>query len=134
MLNLNLKIRGFDFGNHFCEWMFNNNYDKHPYFQYNPELYPTKEQQINFLSAYLNQFKETIEEKRKSSRYDTIEEESDNEENNKENKSYLRSKNLDLEHLLIEANYFALASHVFWTFWSICQASVCKIKFEYLVN
>ena len=132
------NYRGFDLGNHFCEWMFNNNYDQHPYFQYNYEFYPSREQQLNFVQAYIKQFKKSIQ----MSRNNSLDEENDSSNNNNDsnnngissnkNNVYFESKNLDEEHLIKEANYFALASHLFWANWAICQASVCKIQFEYL--
>ena len=114
--------RGFDFGNVFCEWMFNNNYENYPYFEYNYELYPNREQQLNFLSAYIESF-------RKETRVQTQTNPSNTDIDTNNNDDDCRN---DLEHLLKEANYFALLSHLFWAFWSTCQASACKIKFEYL--
>jgi choline/ethanolamine kinase len=118
--------------------MFNNNYDKHPYFQYNFELYPSREQQLNFLNAYIEQYKKSIRSQ--------LQENADgggggsgdgqvdltDKENIKETR--LNVKNLNIEHMIVEANYFALCSHLFWANWAVCQAAVCKIKFEYLVS
>jgi choline/ethanolamine kinase len=117
--------------------MMNNNYEHHPYFQYDYDLFPNREQQLNFIRAYIKQFRRTIQ-----ARYaqrvgeisgDTVNyDESVEVELNSMAKAYLDSKNLDEEHLIKEANYFALASNFFWIQWSILQASACKIKFEYL--
>ncbi len=38
------------------------------------------------------------------------------------------------EHVLLEANAFALASHYLWVLWSIVQAQMSDIKFGYLVR
>lgn len=116
-----LSTRGFDLGNHFCEWMMNNNYDKHPYFQYNYELYPNREQQLNFIRAYIQQFKSSM-------RVQDLDETTTSEDD------VSQRVFLNEEHLIKEANYFALASHIFWANWSIYQAASCKIKFEYLVS
>jgi len=35
--------------------------------------------------------------------------------------------------IMKEANYFALASHFFWTLWSINMATSTTIKFGYMV-
>lgn len=118
--------------------MFNNNYENYPYFQYNYELYPNREQQINFLSAYVKQFKEETE---KMSKNDILidetnqeNENADTDNNNNEGNPLSRydERYLDMEQLIKEANHFALASHLFWIFWAICQANVCKIRFDYL--
>ncbi|CAF0715411.1 unnamed protein product [Brachionus calyciflorus] len=120
------NYRGFDLGNHFCEWMFNNNYENHPYFQYHYEYYPNREQQINFITSYIEEYKKAKVSKNGTNNAEDIE----IDENDKENKK--DSNKLDIEQLISEANHFALMSHIFWIFWSICQASVCKIQFEYL--
>ncbi|XP_045342075.1 choline kinase alpha isoform X12 [Leopardus geoffroyi] len=39
------NYRGFDIGNHFCEWMYDYNYEKYPFFRANILKYPTKRQQ-----------------------------------------------------------------------------------------
>jgi choline/ethanolamine kinase len=103
------NYRGFDIGNYFCEWMMNNNYDTYPYFKCKPELYPTKEQQLNFIRSYLNEYKKI---------------------NTHLNRN--RSDLFNEDKLLKEANYFALASHFFWSIWSIVQAATTKIQFSYL--
>lgn len=40
------NYRGFDIGNHFCEWMYDYNYEKYPFFRANILKYPTKKQQV----------------------------------------------------------------------------------------
>ena len=101
--------------------MFNNNYEHPPYFQVKPELYPNRDQQLLFIRAYLKKFKELNEKKRIELNCD-------------EEKSQQDSITYDEEHLLVEANYFALASHLFWAMWAVCQASSSKIQFGYLVS
>ncbi|XP_032496101.1 choline kinase alpha isoform X2 [Phocoena sinus] len=39
------NYRGFDIGNHFCEWMYDYNYEKYPFFRANILKYPTRKQQ-----------------------------------------------------------------------------------------
>lgn len=127
--------------------MFNNNYDKYPYFQYNYEFYPNREQQLNFLNAYVEHYKEMMREQHQIKFEAELDENkidvdrSGDEGSNATDKENIKhvslthaSKNLNIEHLIIEANYFALASHIFWANWAVSQAAVCKIKFEYLVN
>lgn len=128
------NYRGFDFGNHFCEWMFNNNYKEYPFFQYDYSLYPSREQQIHFAKAYMKGLKEEKEKLRRkaqhnlSVRIENLEIDKNNNKNEHDSEENIE----DLEQLLKEANYFALSSHLFWIFWAMCQASTCKIKFEYL--
>lgn len=38
--------RGFDLGNHFCEWMYDYNCDEFPFFKVNAQAYPSKAQQV----------------------------------------------------------------------------------------
>lgn len=92
--------------------MFNNNYENAPYFQVKPELYPNREQQLLFIRAYLKKSKELNEKKR--NQRDDDNDDDDLELNSDEYHSQLNSIAYDEEHLLIEANYFALASHLFW--------------------
>ena len=39
--------RGFDIGNHFCEWMYDYNCEEFPFFKVNPQAYPSKAQQVS---------------------------------------------------------------------------------------
>lgn len=51
-LCLSLFFRGFDIGNHFCEWMYDYNYEKYPFFRANILKYPTRKQQVGDLRLY----------------------------------------------------------------------------------
>uniref|UniRef100_A0A8C8WSX1 Ethanolamine kinase n=1 Tax=Panthera leo TaxID=9689 RepID=A0A8C8WSX1_PANLE len=101
------NYRGFDIGNHFCEWVYDYTHDEWPFYKAQPADYPTRGQQLHFIRHYLAEVKkgETIsqEEQRKLE-----------------------------EDLLVEANRYALASHFFWGLWSILQASMSTIEFGYL--
>nr|XP_045373884.1 choline kinase alpha isoform X1 [Camelus bactrianus] len=55
------NYRGFDVGNHFCEWMYDYNYEKYPFFRANILKYPTKKQQLHFISSYLAAFQNEFE-------------------------------------------------------------------------
>ena len=87
-----------------------NNYDQFPFFKYNPQLYPNREQQLNFIRSYIKEYIEI----------------------NKQ--AEIDYKLLDVEKILIEANFYSLASNFFWSIWAICQASATKIQFSYLVS
>uniref|UniRef100_H3DKR0 Ethanolamine kinase n=1 Tax=Tetraodon nigroviridis TaxID=99883 RepID=H3DKR0_TETNG len=101
------NYRGFDFGNHFCEWMYDYTYDQWPFYKASPENYPSRQQQLHFIRAYL------AEQRRQSC-----------------------GGNLDQarmeEDMIIEANRYALASHFLWGLWSIIQAKISKIEFGYM--
>ncbi|KAL7995365.1 putative protein kinase-like domain superfamily [Plasmopara halstedii] len=95
--------RGYDLGNHFCEWA----YDYHK--TVNAHLgdfskYPTQEQQRSFCRAYLAG---------KDGNEDDVSDE-------------------EIERLRHEANTFSLASHLFWAIWGYIQASQSTIDFDFL--
>ncbi|XP_030307125.1 choline kinase alpha isoform X2 [Calypte anna] len=102
------NYRGFDIGNHFCEWMYDYTYEKYPFFKASFLKYPSKKQQLHFISSYLSAFHDG---------FGSL---------SNEEKSKLE------EEVLIEVNRFALASHFFWGLWSIIQAKISSIEFGYL--
>ncbi|XP_077452092.1 choline kinase alpha isoform X3 [Stigmatopora argus] len=102
------NYRGFDIGNHFCEWMYDYNCDEFPFFKVNTKGYPSKAQQLYFLENYL---------RASDPEFDTLSQEDQ------------RKMKKDL---YMEVNRFSLASHFFWGLWSIIQARLSTIKFGYL--
>ncbi|XP_055126408.2 choline kinase alpha isoform X8 [Symphalangus syndactylus] len=102
------NYRGFDIGNHFCEWIYDYSYEKYPFFRANIRKYPTKKQQLHFISSYLPAF-----------------------QNDFENLS-TEEKSIIEEEMLLEVNRFALASHFLWGLWSIVQAKISSIEFGYM--
>ncbi|XP_072495457.1 choline kinase alpha [Notamacropus eugenii] len=102
------NYRGFDIGNHFCEWMYDYTYEKYPFFRADTLKYPTKKQQLHFISNYLAAF-----------------------QNGFENLSNEEKSRME-EEMLVEINRFALASHFFWGLWSIVQAKISSIEFGYM--
>ncbi|KAM8812488.1 choline kinase alpha isoform 3-T3 [Rhynchonycteris naso] len=102
------NYRGFDIGNHFCEWMYDYSYEKYPFFRANIQKFPTKKQQLHFISSYLAAFPNEFE--------------------NLSNEEKFIMK----EEMLVEINRFALASHFFWGLWSIIQAKISSIEFGYM--
>ncbi|XP_078457540.1 choline kinase alpha-like isoform X1 [Lampetra fluviatilis] len=99
------NYRGFDIGNHFCEWMFDYSQSSWPFFKTNVENYPSREQQLLFIRQYLAACGDD-----------------DDIDLNKE------------EAMLVEVNRFALASHFFWGLWAIIQAKISTIEFGYLTT
>nr|XP_019960726.1 PREDICTED: choline kinase alpha-like isoform X1 [Paralichthys olivaceus] len=102
------NYRGFDIGNHFCEWMYDYTCDEFPYFRVNAQAYPSKAQQLHFIENYLR------------------ESDSGFEQLSEDEQTKLK------EELYVEVNRFSLASHFFWGLWSIIQARLSTIKFGYL--
>ncbi|XP_076412726.1 choline/ethanolamine kinase isoform X7 [Peromyscus maniculatus bairdii] len=100
------NYRGFDIGNHFCEWVYDYTHEEWPFYKARPTDYPTRAQQLHFIRHYLAEVQkgQILSEEQKKLEED----------------------------LLTEANRYALASHFFWGLWSILQASMSTIEFGYL--
>jgi len=95
--------RGFDLGNHFCE-----------YAGYNPDYeasYPSRAQQEWFFKAYLDACRWQVGGKE-------MEE---------------KEENAFLEGLYIWVNRYACAAHLFWGYWAIIQAKYSPIDFDFLL-
>ncbi|XP_034500767.1 choline kinase alpha isoform X1 [Ailuropoda melanoleuca] len=137
------NYRGFDIGNHFCEWMYDYNYEKYPFFRANTLKYPTKKQQARW--PCLQQMAHTLgaavqvltccETKTASpSSCHTLHficnylAAFHNEFENLSNEE----KSIIEEEMLLEVNRFALASHFFWGLWSVVQAKISSIEFGYM--
>ncbi|XP_048780887.2 choline/ethanolamine kinase-like isoform X2 [Ostrea edulis] len=101
------NYRGFDFGNHFCEWTCDYSVEEYPYFSYHPEDYPTVQRQYDFFRDYLL-------------------------EQNKFLPEPLEMSEDALKQLYREANILAMTSHFFWALWSIIQKEISDIEFGYL--
>ncbi|KAJ6218794.1 hypothetical protein RDWZM_004606, partial [Blomia tropicalis] len=98
------NYRGFDLGNHFCERMFDYSNPEWPHYYADLNEYPDDEAKLYFIREYLKQSNEIKE-----------------------------AEEMDTEdHLLKEAEFYALASHFLWTLWSINNARTSKIAFGYL--
>ncbi|XP_075862989.1 choline/ethanolamine kinase isoform X3 [Microcebus murinus] len=101
------NYRGFDIGNHFCEWVYDYTHEEWPFYKARPTDYPTQGQQLHFIRHYLAEVKKG------------------------EILSQEEQRRLE-EDLLVEVNRYALASHFFWGLWSILQASMSTIEFGYM--
>lgn len=102
------NFRGFDVGNHFCEWMYDYNCEEFPFFKVNTQAYPSKAQQLHFIESYLRE---------SNPEFDHL---------NEEDQMKMKEK------MYVEVNRFSLASHFFWGLWSLIQARLSTIKFGYL--
>ncbi|XP_056622877.1 choline/ethanolamine kinase [Triplophysa dalaica] len=98
------NYRGFDFGNHFCEWIYDYTYDQWPFYKAKVENYPNRQQQLYFIRHYLSE----------------------------RGNIALEDQSRIEEEMIIEANRYALASHFLWGLWSIIQAKISKIEFGYM--
>ncbi|RWS26533.1 choline/ethanolamine kinase-like protein [Leptotrombidium deliense] len=97
------NYRGFDIANHFCEWALDYSNPDFPHFYANFDNFPSEEQQRQFIRSYI--------------RYMHF----------KDDSNGVNSE----EHILKEANYFTLATHLLWTLWSINNAYSSQIVFGY---
>jgi len=97
------SYRGFDLANHFCEWAFDYSNPDYPHFYADESNYPSDKQKRTFVREYLRQW-------------------------SKQGKVDPRNSE---EHLLREAEYYTLASHLLWTLWSIKNAFTSEITFGY---
>merc|ERR1712136_409335 len=104
---IDFEYRGFDLGNHLCEWMYNYTYSSWPHFSYIPQHFPTNQDQINYLTSYLEEMYKLDPSKRKDAKW-------------------------QLDYLLEEVRKFVLFSHIFWALWSVVQAKISDISFGYL--
>ncbi|XP_072923022.1 choline/ethanolamine kinase [Hemitrygon akajei] len=102
------NYRGFDIGNHFCEWMYDYTYDQWPFFKANKEKYPNQQQQLHFIRHYLSEYS--------GNKGDSVHEDQTKIE----------------EEMIIEINRYALASHYLWALWAIIQAKISTIEFGYM--
>ncbi|XP_061415765.1 choline kinase alpha-like [Lethenteron reissneri] len=137
------NYRGFDIGNHFCEWTYDYTHDVWPFFTANLDKYPNREQQLHFLRHYLA-------ETQAGNHMNGCSSAPENHvggggQNDVSGGGRLGGRSADsaglpnasgdtavLEAMLVEVNRFALASHFFWGLWSILQAHMSTIQFGYL--
>jgi thiamine kinase-like enzyme len=101
-----ISYRGYDIGNHFCEWMADYHCDK-PH-ELDPKRYPSKKEQLAFLSSYVAAYEA----------HDQVTLSEDERER--------------LVHgLYLEANKYGLMSHVVWGLWGLLQSINSTIQFDY---
>ncbi|XP_037702144.1 choline/ethanolamine kinase isoform X2 [Choloepus didactylus] len=51
------NYRGFDIGNHFCEWVYDYTHEEWPFYKAQPADYPSRGQQLHFIRHYLAEVK-----------------------------------------------------------------------------
>ncbi|CAN8210446.1 unnamed protein product [Coccothraustes coccothraustes] len=102
------NYRGFDLGNHFCEWVYSYSHEGWPCFQAHPEHYPSRQQQLHFIRHYLSAL------------------------SGGPGRAPPQEQARLEEEMLREIERFTLASHFFWGLWSVVQAKISTIHFGYL--
>ncbi|KAI7903354.1 kinase-like domain-containing protein [Cokeromyces recurvatus] len=98
--------RGFDIANHFCEWTYDYHSDNPA--EMKMDQFPTYEEQIRFLKAYL----------------DT---------QSKHNNSNIIDNSLTPERLQKETSMWLMATHLSWGLWGLIQANQSEIDFDYFL-
>lgn len=101
------NYRGFEFGNHFCEWMYDYSYSSWPFYKHDFDNFATEEQQRNFVDSYLRVIHESDPKKADDPKWSA-------------------------ECILDEIKRYAMVSHLFWALWSVVQAQMSDIGFGYL--
>jgi len=101
------NYRGYEFGNHFCEWIIDYSYPKHPKYMLKPAQYPTENQKETLFRSYLTKLNELQGKKGPVTKEQIYE-------------------------LQKEADYFIMVPHFAWSLWAIVQAGSSKIDFGYM--
>ncbi|XP_041326197.1 choline/ethanolamine kinase, partial [Pyrgilauda ruficollis] len=102
------NYRGFDLGNHFCEWVYSYSHERWPCFQAQPEHYPSRQQQVwgpGVLGGSLGLWGFLF---------------------------HFGGVCATFGVLCALLWGFTLASHFFWGLWSVVQAKISTIHFGYL--
>lgn len=100
------NYRGFEFANHFNEWIYDYSNEQPPYFYHLPESdHATQQQKEHMIRCYLDELQSLANYKPRSR--DTV------------------------EHILEETEAFILASHFFWGLWSVVNSISMEIEFDY---
>lgn len=108
-----INYQAYDIANHFCEFA--------GVTDFNPELYPSKEFQLEWLESYLSEWDQLTSAR----------------ENGECNGEILTVNGHDsgfkkrVNTLYRQVNKFSLMSHLFWGIWSFLQARHSSIHFDY---
>ena len=129
--------RGFDIGNHFCEW--SSDYHSDLPHSHNADAYPTRAEQEIFVRAYLAECAKISQARSAphspplspTSVNDDAESVASNSEDDEEAREEAAISEDNVEELLHEANVFALASHLHWALWGVVQGMTSQIDFDF---
>uniref|UniRef100_A0A6P8HLA6 Choline/ethanolamine kinase-like n=1 Tax=Actinia tenebrosa TaxID=6105 RepID=A0A6P8HLA6_ACTTE len=97
------NYRAYDIANHFCEWIFDYTVKEPPHFGVKVNDFPTKDEQLTFIRAYLG--KDT------NHHFDNITSEE--------------------QEILDEVKIFTMVSHFLWAVWAIVQSKLSAIDFGF---
>ncbi|NWU86573.1 CHKB kinase, partial [Onychorhynchus coronatus] len=126
------NYRGFDIGNHFCEWVYNYTHDSWPFFKATPENYPSRQQQVGARpGGGLGGVQGVVPAHSIPSQLHFIRHYLSEDSGRCGDTTHEEQARIE-EEMLTEINRFALASHFFWGLWSILQAKISTIQFGYL--
>ncbi|CAJ0603709.1 unnamed protein product [Cylicocyclus nassatus] len=111
------NYRGFDLGNHFCEYGIDYNCDEAPYYKFYQEKFEVQNERRSFCKAY----RDEVCKMRDTS-------------NNPHFPSDLVSNNeeADLNQLVTESTLFMAVSHIFWSCWALLNSADPLVQFDYL--
>jgi thiamine kinase-like enzyme len=98
------NFAAFDIGNHWCEWTANYHAEDPALLHF--EKYPTHEEQLRFVRAYIRE-----RESSKNLTNEDVEEKA--------------------EALASDSRKWSVASHLMWGLWGLVQASQSEIEFDY---
>ncbi|KAL6737171.1 hypothetical protein Aduo_010838 [Ancylostoma duodenale] len=110
------NYRGFDLGNHFCEYGIDYNCDEPPYYKIYSEMFNVTEQRRNFCKAY----RDEVYRMRDSG---------DNPHFPSDLVTGDRRK--DLDRLVTESTLFMAVSNIYWSCWALLNAEDAVIQFDY---
>ncbi|CAB3405747.1 unnamed protein product [Caenorhabditis bovis] len=110
------NYRGFDLGNHFCEYGFDYSNEQPPYYFIHQHFFDVEEERDVFCEAYLNE----VYKMRSSGQ-------------NPHFPSDLVSgdREKDLAKIKLESKLFMPVSNIFWVCWSLINAEESTIAFDY---
>ena len=134
----NYGYRGFEFGNHFCEWMYDYTNPEAPYYYHNPEHWPTYG--ITFNDECNGFDNLCFQNKSQASLTSTWNMPTRVQrvmnllpKVTRGHMWFLWTEQIELlgDLTSIKADDFALVSHIYWMLWSFVQAEVSDIQFGY---
>ncbi|GMT24364.1 hypothetical protein PFISCL1PPCAC_15661 [Pristionchus fissidentatus] len=108
------NYRGFDLGNHLCEYGLDYACEEHPFYNVYPEKLRMEDERRRFCSGYMNELYE-MESRDVRLPCDLIS----------------GDRTLDLERLETEADLFMPISHIFWSCWAFLNAEQSSIAFGF---
>ncbi|XP_034233872.1 choline/ethanolamine kinase isoform X3 [Thrips palmi] len=110
------NYRAFDLANHFLEWTYDYTLEEFPHYKAGRSDYPSPEQQLAFVRAYL----QTARQQREHNCGGTVDTMTPGQHPTEEEAVLLK-----------EIRAFTLSPHLLWGLWSIVNATVSQIPFGY---